>query len=241
MDFIFNGNVPEPMKKCLFVCAHHFQPHCFTNLGQYNAGLAARLALDEGSVPTIRGKKCVTEKKSTNDGGRMEQFFSRHVACQTVFPKLLSVGTQLSLKTLQGRVRSKGTQVGPCKRTQVEEGDSLEDDPHLSRRRPKDKAADLDLTELADEDTESSSSASNAVLKRPAYIVYEDCLLELFKVCPKCERASDVKTCRLGTELSVQQLCPHCNFCRKWDSQPRNRNLLLSAAGCATDVALHQT
>jgi len=39
------------------VCAKHFDMDCFHNLGQYNAGLAAKLYLKEGSIPTIRGER----------------------------------------------------------------------------------------------------------------------------------------------------------------------------------------
>lgn len=55
MDFIFDRSPPATtVGGKLLVCAHHFLPHCFTNLGQYNAGLSARLCLEEGSVPTLR-------------------------------------------------------------------------------------------------------------------------------------------------------------------------------------------
>lgn len=59
--------------------------------------------------------------------------------------------------------------------------------------------------------------------------------MELFEVCPVCQRVCDVQTHRLGTFLSVRQLCPHCQFFRKWHSQPSMGetpvgNLQLSAA-----------
>ena len=54
IEFIFEGNVPEKIGKSLLVCANHFELDCFTNLGQYNAGLATRLTLHAGSVPSIR-------------------------------------------------------------------------------------------------------------------------------------------------------------------------------------------
>lgn len=67
------------------------------------------------------------------------------------------------------------------------------------------------------------------------FIVYETCLMELFSDCPVCQRRCDVKSQRLGTFLSVQQVCPHCEFVRKWNSQPiigstPAGNLHLSAA-----------
>ena len=59
--------------------------------------------------------------------------------------------------------------------------------------------------------------------------------MELFAVCPVCTRACDVRTRKLGTFLSVEQRCPHCKFCRHWNSQPvlgstPAGNLHLSAA-----------
>ena len=53
IEFIFNGNVPERIGKSLLVCASHFELDCFTNLGQYNSGLATRLTLQARSVPSI--------------------------------------------------------------------------------------------------------------------------------------------------------------------------------------------
>ncbi|CAB1420645.1 unnamed protein product [Pleuronectes platessa] len=58
---------------------------------------------------------------------------------------------------------------------------------------PQDATYDPDdsitvLTESADVTMESS----NPVHKTPTYIVYENCLLELFEVCPVCRRGTDV-------------------------------------------------
>lgn len=67
------------------------------------------------------------------------------------------------------------------------------------------------------------------------YIVFESCLLSLFSTCPICNQLSDIKTHTVGTLLCVIQLCGHCEYSRKWESQPIIRNvpagnLLLSAA-----------
>ncbi|XP_041916195.1 uncharacterized protein LOC121680718 [Alosa sapidissima] len=56
LHFIFDGHVPATVGKNLVVCANHFKADCFENLGQYTAGLANKLRLTEGSVPTVRGR-----------------------------------------------------------------------------------------------------------------------------------------------------------------------------------------
>ena len=57
IKFIFDGEVPATVGINLSVCAKHFDTDCFHNLGHYNAGLAAKLFLKEGSIPTIRGER----------------------------------------------------------------------------------------------------------------------------------------------------------------------------------------
>ena len=54
-NFIFSGNVPTQLPKVLHVCAKHFTDDCFLNLGQYRAGLAQRLKIKSGSLPTLLG------------------------------------------------------------------------------------------------------------------------------------------------------------------------------------------
>ncbi len=52
---IFSGNAPTQLPKVLYVCTKHFTDDCFLNLGQYRAGLAERLKIKSGSVPTLLG------------------------------------------------------------------------------------------------------------------------------------------------------------------------------------------
>lgn len=54
-------------------------------------------------------------------------------------------------------------------------------------------------------------------------------------MCPVCTRACDLKARNVGTLLSVEQQCPHCEYHRQWNSQPvigstPAGNLHLSAA-----------
>lgn len=79
------------------------------------------------------------------------------------------------------------------------------------------------------------AQASSPVQNISKYIVYETCIMELFEVCPVCQRSCHVRSQKLGTFLRVEQLCHHCHFSRKWDSQPimgstPAGNLHLSAA-----------
>ena len=84
--------------------------------------------------------------------------------------------------------------------------------------------------------------SSIPVHKTPTDIVYEKCLMELFQVCPVCKRECDMQTRRLGTFLSVEQQCLHCEFSRGWNSQPfvgstPAGNLQLSTAVYATGAS----
>lgn len=79
------------------------------------------------------------------------------------------------------------------------------------------------------------AQASSPVQNIRKYIVYETCIMELFEVCPVCQRSCHVRSQKLGTFLRVEQLCHHCHFSRKWNSQPimgstPAGNLHLSAA-----------
>ena len=54
LNFIFDGKIPTTLPKAVYVCANHFTSDCFTNDGQYKAGLALRLKLKGGSLLTVR-------------------------------------------------------------------------------------------------------------------------------------------------------------------------------------------
>lgn len=67
------------------------------------------------------------------------------------------------------------------------------------------------------------------------YVVYEDCLLMLFKTCHSCGDATTVTKHTIGTFLRLKQICTHCSSTYEWNSQPFLQNipagnLLLSAA-----------
>ncbi|KAG1928867.1 hypothetical protein F2P79_023326 [Pimephales promelas] len=78
------------------------------------------------------------------------------------------------------------------------------------------------------------------------YLVYEECLLELFKTCPTCSSVCKVIKFVKGTFLSVTQKCQSCSYSREWRSQPLlgsspAGNLHLSAAVYYTGGSFMQT
>ncbi|XP_030250399.1 uncharacterized protein LOC115567705 [Sparus aurata] len=102
LNFIFQGNISASESKSVFVCANHFTPDCFSNQGQYKAGLAMRLFLTDGSTPTV----CGNATDEGTPGTYVQQPVVHHVACQTDQPVTCTVGTQLSMRTLQPHFRS---------------------------------------------------------------------------------------------------------------------------------------
>ncbi|CAL8240063.1 unnamed protein product [Gadus morhua 'NCC'] len=91
VDFIFSGNAK--------VCAKHFTDDCFLNLVRYKAGLAERLEMESGAVPTLLGSATNLEQISTSSA-YIQLLLTRDVACHTDHLETHTVGTQLSLKTL---------------------------------------------------------------------------------------------------------------------------------------------
>uniref|UniRef100_A0A1A8AHH8 Si:dkeyp-30e7.2 n=1 Tax=Nothobranchius furzeri TaxID=105023 RepID=A0A1A8AHH8_NOTFU len=257
LNFIFHGNVPSSVRKVLFVCAKHFKDECFTNLRQYREGLAERLRLIEGSVPTEYGGDGHTSKVRSTPRTQKPSFIS--AGCQTK-PQICAVGTQLSWRTLRPHTRSIGIQsaatvrsvaVGPSRRLLPVPFPSTPLRSFKEAKRPRLEFEEQDIsTRSANPDssyhsaqpvtasTDSSwlsPTAATSSYEDAKFIVFEKCLLSLFETCPACTRDCDVQSRRRGTLLTVEQLCPHCRFFRRWNSQPIIRStpvgdLHLSAA-----------
>ncbi|XP_078028004.1 uncharacterized protein LOC144464520 [Epinephelus lanceolatus] len=119
VQFIWkNRNVPDKLPEKTRICSSHFPEHCFENFTQKQMGFATKLVLKPDAVPSIYPGD--TASTSLQVGlpvitGIFSQTLPavRHVACQTDPPEtrpLRSVGTQLSMKTLQSHFRSIATQ-----------------------------------------------------------------------------------------------------------------------------------
>ncbi|XP_039675675.1 uncharacterized protein LOC120571041 [Perca fluviatilis] len=250
VNFILCGNSPTQLPKVLYVCAKHFTDDCFLNLGQYRAGLAERLKIKPGSVPTLVGSATNLGQASTSSA-YIQLPLSRDVACQTDHLETPTVGTPLSSKTPPPQFRSEGVQatvsckdfgVGPSnadplclssapvkrppKRPRLDLDEELEDNPLegsslVEASKGQDSTYDpADSITASVDSTPTSEDSSAPTHNSKKYIVYENSIMELFNVCPVCTRACDVRTQRLGTFLSVKQRCPHCTFTRQWNSQP---------------------
>lgn len=96
IEFIYDGDVPATVGKILFVCSSHFEPGCFSNFSQYNAGLAKKLLLKENAIPNLRVIPADEGHASTSQQTNL----TREIGCQTEPAERRSVGTQLSSRTL---------------------------------------------------------------------------------------------------------------------------------------------
>ena len=82
------------------------------------------------------------------------------------------------------------------------------------------------------------TSHSNVIQfhQQKTYIIFEECLLTLFKKCHNCGQDTIALSTRInGTFLQVHQQCSSCESMYIWDSQPcikrtPTSNILLSAA-----------
>ncbi|CAM4529848.1 unnamed protein product, partial [Leuciscus chuanchicus] len=113
----------------------------------------------------------------------------------------------------------------PNKRSRLELEEEEEDPSGASSsmkvEEPMDSTYDpADSVTTLTEPTDVTFESSKPVHKTATYIVYENCLLQLFEQFPVCQRVTNVQKKVFGTFISVEQRCPHCDFFRKWNSQP---------------------
>ncbi|XP_052429872.1 uncharacterized protein LOC127971108 [Carassius gibelio] len=266
LSFIYN-TVPEQYNTNIRVCAAHFTEDCFLNLGEYKANCAQRLLLKSGAVPTLQGQSGASDlqPRTSQQALGTEQLSissrSRDVSCQTdsietlpaASPKTRSVGTQLSLGTLNDtHAWSKGTwatvssfDVG-AETTPSFPLRALSSTPITfpQHKRPRleldEEEEDTDISESIAEPHHSAVTEESGLWEQNAYnvskyIVFESCLRELFETCPLCKTKCDVQCRRMGSYVSFTQRCPKCSYHRKWESQPvigstPVGNLLVSAA-----------
>ena len=62
LKFIFT-TIPEQFNKFLLLCSQHFTDDCFSNLGENKVGFSKRLAIKEGSLPTLFRPTSISESQ----------------------------------------------------------------------------------------------------------------------------------------------------------------------------------
>uniref|UniRef100_A0A9J8D7P0 THAP-type domain-containing protein n=1 Tax=Cyprinus carpio carpio TaxID=630221 RepID=A0A9J8D7P0_CYPCA len=248
INFVFKENAPSTLPKFIYVCANHFTD-CFVNEGQYKAGFAQKLLLKDGAVPTVRDPATPPEDASTSEQSSQtrdiacqtdEKPLTKSVGTQlsvkTLHAHYRRTGVQStdnfldidsSFSPAAGVTFMSSAHIKrPPKRPRVEleeEDDekTLMDTSSIVAPEEQDSTfdpaeTDTTLTETAD----MSAQASCPIHKIRKYIVYENCIMELFEVCPVCKQSCSVRSQRIGTFVRVEQLCHNCKYSRKWSSQP---------------------
>ncbi|XP_067301001.1 uncharacterized protein [Pseudorasbora parva] len=250
LNFIYN-EVPADVAKTLHVCSLHFTADSFENKSQVETGFADHLRLKQNAVPSILDPKRKEQHTYAYVSIQSQNPNMKEVACQTDTDNLRSQGTQLGSGTFRPKFRSKGTQyesVGVSTTTSRNTFTPLKDSRPAKKARLKleeEKSASFDVFVSQDTThkpadsvttvTDSSQLRCTSIEGDAKYIVFEKCLLQLFESCPVCTRRCDVRARRKGTFVAIDQLCPHCQYFRKWQSQPvvgstPLGNLQLSAA-----------
>lgn len=158
-------------------------------------------------------------------------------ATQTETPKFKDVGVSTSASTFKQKCGIMTStplkrlysgdieeEITPIKKACLEKSemeDPLEGSSTMNIATQEDPTYDPeDSISAYTEATQYIVNSSKSIHETLTYIVYENCLMELFEECPVCQRKTSIWTRIIGTLLSVEQHCPHCDFFRKWNSQP---------------------
>ncbi|XP_051727731.1 uncharacterized protein LOC127500556 isoform X3 [Ctenopharyngodon idella] len=191
----------------------------------------------ERTVDTQLSKRTLSSGKNT---GSQAMVAMRSVAVGNTTSKLPPLCSSTPLK------RKAVSPDRPPKRPLLEFPSFQESVNGFNMADPDDSTCLPSMSELVD--TTSERAPTKTPQDMVKYLVYEDCLLELFKICPTCSSVCKVVTFVKGTFLSVTQKCLHqsCSYTRQWKSQPLlgsspAGNLHLSAAVYYTGSSFIQT
>ncbi|XP_042614665.1 uncharacterized protein LOC109110689 isoform X2 [Cyprinus carpio] len=229
MDFIYEGKAPLKIPKYVYVCANHFFLTVFENEGQFKAGLASKLILKSGSLPTVRDATSPSEEASTST----RSCRTRDIGVQTETSKLCSVGTQLSMRTLQTHHRSVCVQTETTL-SSFDVSTKLVSHTAVASSTPLKTSSKRPCLDL-EEDEDTLQECSSILTSQETDVTFNPAEADTSITEPKDLSSCHIRSQRIGTFLRVEQLCHHCQFSRKWNSQPilgstPAGNLHLSAA-----------
>ncbi|XP_039522037.1 uncharacterized protein LOC120475417 [Pimephales promelas] len=177
---------------------------------------------------------CVGERTVANKTGSQATVVTRSATMTNTTSLLPLLCSSSTLK------RRAGSPDRPSKRPLLEFPSFQESVMGFNTADPDDSS----MSELVD--TTSEQAPTKPPQDMVKYLVYEECLLELFKTCPTCSSVCKVIKFVKGTFLSVTQKCQSCSYSREWRSQPLlgsspAGNLHLSAAVYYTGGSFMQT
>ncbi|XP_072245047.1 uncharacterized protein [Leuresthes tenuis] len=156
------------------------------------------------------------------------------VKCTSTATETPRTITWMQLSSTHVKASTSGLRARPAKRPRMEMEEEREEEVRFSDiPSPHDSSSEPD--DFVMEPTENRAMGASCDYNDKKYIVFESSLRELFQTCPVCKCACDVQQQRLGTFVSVGQICSHCQYSRKWQSQPVKGctplgNLQMSAA-----------
>ncbi|XP_026063069.1 uncharacterized protein LOC113046429 [Carassius auratus] len=180
-------------------------------------------------------KTAATQLSFTKQTGHVRSKGTQEtVSFTSVSTETTPVGTWRHMSSTPIKASTSGFGPTPVKRPKTELLDEEEIPTNLSEIQQT-----LDsLYEPGDsvaEPSETSGMDISCDYTDAKYTVFESSLRELFKTCPFCKNNCNVQRRRLGTFVSFCQVCEHCQYTKKWQSQPVKGstpvgNLQMSAA-----------
>lgn len=193
--------------------------------------------VEETTVTTKLSERTLADRKNTDSQATVA---TKSVAVGNTTSKLLPLCSSTTLK------RKAVSPDRPPKRSLLEFPSFQDSVISFNMADPDDSTFLPSMSGLGD--TTSEQAPTRPPQDMVKYLIYEECLLELFKICPTCSRVCKVIKFVKGTFLSVTQKCLHqsCLYTREWKSQPLlgsspAGNLHLSAAVYYTGSSFIQT
>ncbi|XP_064488327.1 uncharacterized protein LOC135400419 [Ornithodoros turicata] len=206
------------------ICEEHFAPN------SYRMAIMRPVSrkLRDDAVPSLKLPKDAPSKRRAT--------FVAHSSLTTEQLKPLAVrlSTSTQTDTTVKALQERGCQTEPWE--QPVQRNVMVSPKHTTAPIPVPS-----LIQTEDEDTsdsyspsqeESSSDEHDAFppctpQQERKFLVFESCLLELFRTCPQCFSTCSNKITTQGTMISVKSQCRHGHV-RSWDSQPMNERVTAS-------------